>query len=118
MRFGIQLQYRETTLWVCVDVGLDGTKKLITAVPQHALNCFAQVFNFSLRWLEGDSVSFRLIDAFFLIKLSMAPDIQGVPSLKPLGLYIVRDRYKKRVFPLMPVSIYIVIGYDRREVNS
>ena len=29
--------------WVCVEVGLDGTKKLITAVSQHALNCFAQV---------------------------------------------------------------------------
>ena len=35
----------------------------------------------------------------------------------PLVLYKVRDRCKKRVFPLMPVSIYIVIGYDRREVN-
>ena len=44
MRFGFQLQYRQKTLWVCVEVGLDGTKKLIMAVPQHALNCFAQVF--------------------------------------------------------------------------
>ena len=32
------------TLWVCVEVGLNGTKKLITAVPQHVLNCFAQFF--------------------------------------------------------------------------
>ena len=47
MRFGIELQYRQKTLWVCVEVGLDGTKKLITAVPQHALNCFAQVFSTS-----------------------------------------------------------------------
>ena len=44
MRFGIQLQYRPKTLWVCVEVGLDRTKKLITAVPQHALNSFAQFF--------------------------------------------------------------------------
>ena len=29
---------------VCVELGLDGTKKFITAVPQHVLNCFAQVF--------------------------------------------------------------------------
>ena len=34
----------KNTLWVCVEVGLNGTKKLITAVPQHALNCFAQFF--------------------------------------------------------------------------
>ena len=49
MRFGIQLRYRPKTLNVCVEVGLDGTKKLITAVPQHehALNCFAQVFYLS-----------------------------------------------------------------------
>ena len=81
------------------------------------LTVLRKFFNFSLRWLEGDSFSFCLTDSFFLIKLSMAPDIQlryGIPSLKPLGLYIVRDRYKERVFPLMPVSIYIVIGYDRR----
>ena len=44
MQFGIQFQYRPKTLWACVEVGLDGTKKLITAVPQHALNCFAPVF--------------------------------------------------------------------------
>ena len=35
--------YRQKTLWVCVEVELDGTKKLITAVPQHALNSFGQV---------------------------------------------------------------------------
>ena len=69
MRFGIQLQYRPKTLRVCVEVGHNGTKKLITAVRQHALNCFAQVFNFSLRWLEGDSFSFCLIDSFFLDKI-------------------------------------------------
>ena len=34
----------KNAVWVCVEVGLDGTKKLVTAVPQHALNCFAQVF--------------------------------------------------------------------------
>ena len=37
---GIQLQYRQNTFWVCVEVGVDRTKKLITAVPQNALNCF------------------------------------------------------------------------------
>ena len=37
MRFGIQLQYRPKTLQVCVEVGLDGTKKLITVVRQVAL---------------------------------------------------------------------------------
>ena len=75
------------------------------------LTVLRKFFNFSLKWLAGDSFSFCLIDSFFLITR------HGIPSLKPLGLYIVRDRYKKYVFPLMPVSIYIVIGYDRREVN-
>ena len=83
------------------------------------LTVLRKFFNFPLRWLEGDSLWFCLIDSFFLIKLSMAPYIPryGIPSLKPLGLYIVRDHCKKSVFPLMPVSIYIVIGYDRRKVN-
>ena len=98
------------------EVGLDETKKpLITAVPQHVLNCFAQVFNFSARWLEGDSFSFCLIDSFFLTKLSQCHQtskVYGIPPLKPFDLYIVRDCYKKRVFSLMPVSIYIVFGYD------
>ena len=89
MRFGIQPQYRLKSLLVCVGVGLDGTKKLITAVPQHALNCFPQGFflNFSLRWLEGDSFSFCLKHSFFLLKLSMAPDIQGM-GFRPLSLLI------------------------------
>ena len=37
---GIQLRYRQKTFWVYVEVGVDGTRKLITAVPQHAFNCF------------------------------------------------------------------------------
>ena len=44
VRFETQLQYRPKTLWVCVEVGPHGTKELITAVPQHVLNWFAQVF--------------------------------------------------------------------------
>ena len=44
-------------------------------------------FNFSLRWLEGDSFSFCLIDSFFLIKLSIAPDIQGM-GFRPLSLLV------------------------------
>ena len=83
------------------------------------LTVLRKFFNFSLRCLEGDSFSFCLIDSFFFIKLSIAPDIQGM-GFRPsslFGLYIVRDRYKKRVFPLMPVSIHSVIGYDRREDN-
>ena len=60
MRFGIQLQNRQKTLKVCVEVGLDGTKKLTKAVPQHALlyTVLRKFFNFSLRWLEGDNFSF------------------------------------------------------------
>ena len=78
MRFGIQLQYRHQKRFKFV-LRSDSTetKKLITAVPQHAHNYFAHFFfNFSLRWLEGDNFSFCLIDPFFLIKLSMAPHIQ------------------------------------------
>ena len=64
MRFGIQLQYRAKTLWGCVEVGL-GTKKLITAVLRKS-------FNFSLRWLEGVSFSFCLVDSFFFPDLGKA----------------------------------------------
>ena len=45
--------------------GLDGTKKLTTHA--HA----RKLFNFSLRWLKGDSFSFCLIDSFFLIDLGL-----------------------------------------------
>ena len=62
MKFEIQLQYRQITLWVCVEVGLDGTKKLITAVPQHALNCFAQVF----KLLPYEGGSREIVSAFVL----------------------------------------------------
>ena len=75
--------------------------------------------NFSLLWLQGDSFSFYFIDSFLLdrIKYGTRHPRYGISSFEPLGLYIVRDRYKKRVFPLMPASIHIVIGYDQKEVN-
>ena len=62
----------------CVEVGFDGTKKRITAIPQHALDCFAQVFfNFSPRWLEGDNFSFCLCQ----IKYGTRHLKYGIPSL-------------------------------------
>ena len=39
----------------------------------------------------------------------MVPDIQGM-GFRPLNFLVIRDLCKKSVFPLMPVSIYIVIG--------
>ena len=77
MRFAIQLQYRQKTLlWVSVEIGLDETMRLTV---------LRKFFNFSLWWLEGDSFSFCLIDSFFLIKLSMTPDIQGM-RFRPFSL--------------------------------
>ena len=51
------------------------------------LTVLRKFFNFSLRWLEGDSFSFCLIDSFFMITLSMAPDIQGM-GFRPSSLLV------------------------------
>ena len=51
------------------------------------LTLLRKFFNYSLRWLEGDSFSFCLIDSFFLIKLSIAPDIQGM-GFRSLSLLV------------------------------
>ena len=60
MRLGIQLQYRQKTLWVCVEVGLDGTKKLFKAVPQYSLNCCARLLTSPLAGLR------EVVSAFVL----------------------------------------------------
>ena len=97
------------TLWVCVEVGLDGTKKLITA----ALSCFLQVFLTSPLGGSREIVSALSYRFLFLdqIKYGTRHPRCGIPSLKPLGLYIVRDSHKKRVFPLMPVVVVVVVLY-------
>ena len=84
---------------------------LLQKLHEFDLIVLRKFFNFSLRWFEGDSFSFCLIDSFFLIKSSMAPDTQGMGfrplSLFPWSVYSQRP-LQETCLPLMPVTLLFI----------